>query len=89
MRHHIHLQNQKFDILISNVCLCETPLSYLEYIGEFILPNCKNVFIIGGGYNNPQFYFWIIERLNNLYNKVIIKPSNYKYCVLGIGKEKK
>lgn len=37
--------NRKFDLLISNFCLTETPLEYLEYVLKNIIKNCQQILI--------------------------------------------
>jgi phospholipid N-methyltransferase len=85
------LFDTKFDILISNICIPETPKEYREDLLSNILPNCKASMILGqltGPWDvTGDYQQFIMNVYNNTYKKVLVSPINYKQCYSVIGYE--
>lgn len=74
------IENNNYDILISNHCLEETPKEYQEYIYKTFFPNVNEVFILcntehsdmWGEFNSD----YLKDSLNNYFNSVNVLPGH-------------
>lgn len=57
------LFNSKFNLIISNNCLSETPSYYRDFIIEQVLPSCPNLFVIDGDPNIKGYHEKILNAL--------------------------
>jgi len=83
------LFQKKFDIVISNVCIPETPKEYREDLLSNILPNSNSAMIIGqleGPWdvdkNYKEFLLSLFERL---YENVEVEKTSYAECYSVVG----
>ena len=83
------LFNKNFDILISNVCLSETPDYYRENILNNILKNCKYTFIIDGDGYKVDYNKWLLDTVGKYFEKVTSIESGYAKCMVIVGKKNK
>lgn len=68
------MKNRKFDLIISNHCLSETPPEYHNWVGVNIFPNCKNIFIIDD--KTMEEY---IQRYFDFEKKIYKEPNIFTY----------
>lgn len=82
------LVRNKFDLLIANLCLGQTPEEYREYIGEKIFPRCQRCFIIDGSTEESGFHNWLVKVLEDNFTSVEVLPiaTPWVLCKLYIGK---
>ena len=78
------LFDRKFDILISNVVIPETPKEYREDLLNNVIPNCNSAFIIGqliGPWAKGEEYKnWILNLFNSNFNNHHYELTPYKNC---------
>lgn len=83
------LFEKKFDILISNVVIPETPKKYREDLLNHVIPNCSTAFIIGqltGGWvDGDEYKNWILDLFRSNYDNVHRELTSYKNCHVLIG----
>jgi phospholipid N-methyltransferase len=84
------LFNQKFDVLVSNVVIPETPKDYREDLLNNVLPNCKSSMIIcqikeKDDVGNDPMEFFFDELYNRVYTNVVFELTSYRncYCLIG------
>ena len=76
----------KYDLLVSNVCIPETPKEYRRDLLNNVIPNCKSAMIIGQLDETGQEYKnWILSLFNENYNNVLCNLTDYKNCYALIG----
>lgn len=74
------IENNSYNILISNHCLEETPKEYQEYIYKTFFPNVNEVFILCNtkhsdmwGEFNPDY---LKDNLNNYFSSINVLPGH-------------
>lgn len=66
--------NKPYDLFVSTFAISETPLYYKDNIYEYIIPNCKMVFIVDGDANN-NFNNELIKMMQKNFSNVTYKDS--------------
>lgn len=88
-QNHTDLFGEEFDLIVSNVCIPETPKEYRESLLNNIIPNTKNSMIIGqldGKWvNGSEYEDWIKGLFNNNFSNVVCELTPYKRCYALIG----
>ena len=75
-----NLFGRKFDLLVSNVCLSETPAYYREDLLANVLPTCNKVFIIDGEGLDLEFNDWLKNIIAKHFTEVQVTQTNYAKC---------
>ena len=77
---------EKYDCLISNVCIPETPKEYRRELLNNLIPNCKSAMIIGQLQETGKEYTkWIKNLFNENYENVSCELTEYANCYALIG----
>lgn len=77
---------KKYDLLVSNVCIPETPKEYRRTLLNNLIPNCKSSIIIGQLDETGEGYKkWIINLFEENYDNVLCDLTDYKNCYALIG----
>jgi ribosomal protein L11 methylase PrmA len=83
------LLNQEFDLIVSNICIPETPKEYRENLLNNIIPNTKSSMIIGqltGDWvEGTEYEDWIMSLFNNNFDVVSCKLTPYENCYALVG----
>lgn len=83
--------NKKYDLIVSNICIPETPKEYREELLNNIIPNTKYAMIIGQLTGDwvveDEYEVWIKSLFNNNFLDVKCKLTNYKNCYVLTGKK--
>ena len=78
--------NVDYDLLVSNICIPETPKEYRQNLLNNVLPNCKSAMIIGQLDETGQDYKdWILGLFKENYKNVLCDLTDYKNCYALIG----
>lgn len=81
---HKDLFDQHFDLLVSNVCIPETPKEYRESLLNNLVPNTKSAMIIGqlhGPWDEGGTYEeWIKNLFHNTFQVVSCELTTYADC---------
>lgn len=90
---YIHLQELNsfnFDLVVSNVCIPETPKKYYTDLLELVVPKTKNIMLINqieGKWDDGSYKEWITNLFFDYFETVILEKTNYANCYCMIGKE--
>lgn len=78
------LFNEKYDLLVANVVIPETPKKYREDLLNNVIPNCKNAMIIGM-FLDKEYEIWIKDLFNKNFDVVKCELTQYLncYCLTG------
>lgn len=86
---HEYLFDKKYDLLVSNICIPETPKEYREKVLNNIIPNCNNAMIIGQLEGNwdiiGNYKEWILDLFNKNFSEVKQIKTSYRNCIALIG----
>ena len=79
------LFNIDFDLIVSNVCIPETPKTYREDLLNNVIPNTINAMIIGqlGGWGregHEEYEGWIKGLFNDNFHSVMCELTPYANC---------
>lgn len=78
------LFGEKFDLIVSNVCIPETPKNYREDLLNNVIPNTKFSMIIGqltGKWvEGNEYEVWIKNLFNNNFSEVKCELTPYARC---------
>jgi len=84
--------DKKFDLLVSNICIPETPKEYRRDLLNNIIPNCKSAMIIGQlkegrpvGGSGEDYERWIKGLFDKNFKTVKCNLTSYKNCYALIG----
>ena len=78
--------SKQYDVLISNVCIPETPEEYRTDLLNNLIPLSKSAMIIGQLDETGQDYKnWITGLFSNNYQNVLCDLTDYKNCYALIG----
>jgi ribosomal protein L11 methylase PrmA len=80
------LFSKKFELIVSNVVIPETPKEYREDLLNNIIPNTNKAIIIGQ-FPDIEYENWILNLFNNNFNLVTQKMTKYKNCWALIGEK--
>lgn len=87
------LLGEKFDLIVSNICIPETPKDYREDLLNNIIPNTKSSMIIGqltGKWvNGDEYEKWIKNLFYNNFNKIKCELTSYANCYALAGYNRK
>lgn len=80
-----------FDLVVSNVCIPETPKNYRESLLNNVIPNTKHAMIIGqltGSWvEGSEYEDWIRELFDNNFTTTNCELTPYKNCYTMTGSE--
>jgi phospholipid N-methyltransferase len=83
------LFNKQFDLIVSNVCIPETPKVYREDLLNNIIPNTQSSMIIGqltGDWvEGKEYENWIKKLFNDNFHIINCYLTTYKNCYALIG----
>ena len=78
--------SKEYDVLISNVCIPETPKEYRRDLLNNLIPMSKSSMIIGQLEETGQDYKdWITKLFRENYDNVLCDLTDYKNCYALIG----
>lgn len=84
-----NLFNQKFDLVVSNICIPETPKEYREELLNNIIPNTQRAMIIGQlngvWVDGDEYEVWLKGLFENSFNKVSCELTPYRNCHALVG----
>ena len=87
-----NLLKERYDLIVSNICIPETPKEYRENLLNNLIPNCRNSMIIGqlvGSWvKDDEYKNWILNLFNKNFDIVKIELTNYKNCHVLTGTKK-
>lgn len=83
----------EFDLIVSNVCIPETPKEYRENLLNNIIPKCSHAMIIGqlaGDWvEGSEYEDWIKKLFDNNFEIVHCELTPYKNCYALTGSDSK
>jgi len=86
------LFDKEFDLIVSNICIPETPKDYREDLLNNIIPNSKSSMIIGqlrGKWvEGDEYETWIKNLFNENYDNVECELTPYLNCYALTGEKK-
>ena len=84
--------NKKYDLIVSNICIPETPKEYREELLNNIIPNSRYAMIIGQLTGDwvigNEYEVWIKSLFNDNFSDVKCKLTDYKNCYALTGQYK-
>jgi hypothetical protein len=83
------IYNTKFTLVVSNVCLPETPIDYREDLIDHLFLRCWGAFIIGGNDPEKRFVDWMKDKFLSTFKNVNFVPTGYCNTTCFIGFEAK